>query len=382
MMIAATWWDGLNTGTFLQNSLWQWLGLLGVLLGSLVVGKIAAWILDRQGRRFIDHTKLHLLGLLLRAMARTTTMLAIAGGLYIAAMFMNLNYIQTVGSGEKAVHTPISILPFWLNVCRTIAMLAAGWFIYRLIDIVEYYLLRVTSRTDTTLDDQLVPMIRKSLRVLLVIVVILFIAQNVFEMNIGALVASLGIGGLAFALAAKDMLANFFGSITIFADRPFTMGDRVKIGAYDGVVEEVGFRTTRLRLLNGHVVVLPNGMVANQGLENISKRPFIRRSLEVAVTYDTSPEKLQQAIEIIRQILADRKANFPADKPGWAHFTEFNADNLGIAVMYWFAPPDWAAYLDFNHEFNTELLRRFNAEGIEFAFPTRTLYMKSDTSNP
>ena len=268
---------------------------------------------------------------------------------------------------------------FWNKACETLVVLAAGWLIFRLVDVVEHYLVRWTSRTETSLDDQLVPLVRKTLRVFVVIVALLFVAQNVFQWNIGALVAGLGIGGLAFALAAKDMLANLFGSMTIFADRPFSMGDRVKIGEHDGVVEEVGFRSTRIRTLTGHLVTVPNGTVATAAIENISARPYIKRVLDVTVTYDTAPEKLERGVEILREMLEARKEHFHVDSPPRVYFTDFNADSLNIQVYYWFAPPDWWDFLAFNHDDHMELLRRFNEEGIEFAFPTQTLYVKQDS---
>jgi len=358
---AVSWADG----TFLGNTVWQWLGLLVVLLVSFVIGRTAAYVLQKQAEKLERAERLLVLGMLLRCLAGPLKMLLLAGGLYVAATFMDLD-AQTELRG------------FWLKVCKTLAVLSAGWLIYRLVDVIEHFLRRWTSKTDTQLDDQLVPLIRKTMRVFVVIVAVLFIAQNVFRWDIGALVAGLGIGGLAFALAAKDALANLFGSVTIFADRPFQLGERVKVGGQDGAIEEVGFRSTRIRTLDGHLVTIPNSIIANQTIENVSRRPFIKRSMTVTVTYDTTPEKLQRGIEILKEMLEARKRSFHPDKAPRVHFSDFAATSLDIGVTYWFAPPDWEPYLNFNHDFNMELLERFNAEGIEFAFPTRTVYVKQD----
>ncbi len=355
-----------SAGTFLGNNIWQWLGLLAVLLASFVAGRTIAFVLQKQARKLERIERLKLLGMLLRCVTGPVKMLLLAGGLYVAATFMTF-------------HAQTQLQSFWIKVCQAVAVLAAGWFIYRLVDLVEYFLLRWTSKTETQLDDQLVPLIRKTLRVFVVIVAVLFIAQNVFQWNIGALVAGLGIGGLAFALAAKDTLANVFGSVTIFADRPFQLGDRIKVGGQDGMIEEVGFRSTRIRTLDGHLVTIPNAIVANETIENVAKRQFIKRSMAVTVTYDTAPEKLRRGVEIIREMLEVRKEHLHPDKAPRVHFTDFSAVSLDIGVTYWFAPPDWGQYLSFNHDFNMELLERFNAEGIEFAFPTRTLYVKQDS---
>ena len=352
---------------FLNNEPWRWASLLGVLLGGFVVGKIVTFWLGRQSRRLRQDERPALLAMLLHSLAGPVTLLTLAAALYIAQTFMDLKF-----DGH-------SLMPMWINICRTLSVLAAGWFIYRMVDVIEYYLHKLTSKTETLLDDQLVPLVRKTLRVFVVIVAVLFIAQNIFQWDVGALIAGLGIGGLALALAAKDTLANVFGSVTIFGDRPFQMGDRVRIRGHDGVVEEVGFRSTRIRLLNGHLVVIPNATVANEPIENVSRRPFIRHDMTVTVTYDTAPDSLQRAVEIIREMLASRARAFPPDMPGRVHFTEFGATSLNIAASYWFTPPLWEDYLDFAHDFNMELLRRYNDEGIEFAFPTQTLYIKPET---
>jgi len=141
----------------------------------------------------------------------------------------------------------------------------------------------------------------------------------------------------------------------------------------------VGFRSTRIRTLTGHLITVPNSVLANQPMENVSRRPYLKRVFDVTVTYDTPPEKLQRAVDIIREMLNARREHFHWNSQPRVFFNEFNADSLNIVVYYWFVPPDWWEYLKFNHEFNMELLRRFNEEGIEFAFPTQTLYLKQDS---
>lgn len=355
--------DFLTGHEFLKNDLWQWLLLFGLLLVGFIVGKVLSFFVLRQADRLGKVEGWVVLELLLRCVEGPLVLLVLAGGLYAGGQFMTLETLDA----------------FWNRVCQTIAVLAVGWLIFRLVDVVEHYLVRWTSKTETQLDDQLVPLVRKTLRVFVVIVAALFVADNVFRWDIGALVAGLGIGGLAFALAGKDMIANLFGSVTIFADRPFGMGDRVKIAGYEGNVEEVGFRSTRIRTLTGHLVTLPNGVVAGSAIENVSARPFIKRVLDVTVTYDTPPDRLERGVEILREMLEARKDHFPPDRPPKVHFSDFNAESLNVQVTYWYLPPEWWDFQAFNHEFNLELLRRFNDEGIEFAFPTQTLYVKQDS---
>ena len=357
------WYDFFTDSRFLDNSIAQWLGLLALLLGAFVAGQVAGFFLDRQATRLRERDREGALSMLLQCMVRPVKLLALGVGLMPAGRFMTFSPTVAV---------------FWNQVCDTIAVLAAGWFVYRLVNVLEFYLVRWTSKTKTALDDQLVPLVRKTMRVFVVVVAALFIAQNIFRWNIGALIAGLGIGGLAFALAAKDMIANLFGSITIFADRPFQIGERIKVSGYDGTVEEVGFRSTKIRARSGHLVTIPNSVIANEAVENVSRRPFLKRVLNVTITYDTPPDKVSRAVEIIREMLDARMEHFAEDKPPQAYFSDFNAGSLNIVVYYWFVPPEWWEYLALNHDFNMELLQRYNDEGIEFAFPTQTIYVKQD----
>ncbi|MBS3735118.1 MAG: mechanosensitive ion channel family protein [Phycisphaerae bacterium] len=369
--LAAGWTDWFVEETFLNNEPWRWLALFGVLLVSFVVGKGAAFALTRWGGRLRKHKGISAAATVLESLAGPVTMFALAGGLYFAATFMNLSY-----RSDGVVQ---SFQPFWLNACRTITVLAMAWFIFRLVDLIEVVLNRWTSKTETQLDDQLVPMIRKAMRVFVVIVAALFIAQNVFRWDIGALIAGLGVGGLAMALAAKEALSNIFGSITILTDRPFQLDDWVRIADYEGIIEEVGFRSTRVRTFFGHLIVIPNNTVASVAVDNVSARGFIRRNLNITVTYDTPPEKMEEAFAILHDMLDARKDHWAPDREPKVVFSDFNAASLNILVVYWYAPPDYWEAQAFNHEFNMELLRRFNEAGIEFAFPTQTLYVKQDS---
>ena len=353
-----------SEGLFLGNSLWQWLALLGILLASFVVGKTVAFLLERHGAKLRDSGRLRVVGRIFGFVAGPIKMFCLAIGLYVAGLVLTLD---------------AKLESLWLKTCAAVAVIATAWVVFRMVDVVEDLLQRLTSKTDTQLDDQLVPMIRKTLRVFVVIVTALLIAQGIYEWDIGPLVAGLGIGGLAFALAAKDTIANLFGSVTIFTDRPFQLGDRIKIKGHEGTVEEVGFRSTRIRTLVGHLVTLPNAVITNEAIENVSKRPSIKRVLNVTVTYDTSPEKLRRAVDILREMLAARMEHFPPGNPPRVHFSDFNADSLNIVVYYWYAPAEWWDYMEFSEAFNFELLARFNDEGIEFAFPTQTLYVKQDS---
>lgn len=349
---------------FLGNKCYNWLLLLCCIFLSLLAGKILSSIFDRQSRRMRDKNQFTSMAILLESMSKPIVLFVFSLGLQI---------------GDAFIWMEPDIDLIYKRSVKFLIAISVMWFAFRLVDIVEHMLLKFASRTDTLMDDQIIPVLRKSLRIFIVIVGAMYIISQVFNQNIGALLAGMGIGGLAFALASKDMLSNLFGSVTVFFDKPFKLGDRIKIGGCDGMVEEIGFRSTRIRTLDGHCVTIPNQNMTNSSVENVSSRPYIKRSFTVGVEYCTSPEKLKQAVAIIREMLDARQADFPADRPGRVYFTELAAASLDIGVTYWYVPADWYAFQGFNNDFNMELFERFNQEGISFAFPTQTLYLRKDS---
>jgi MscS family membrane protein len=188
---------------------------------------------------------------------------------------------------------------------------------------------------------------------------------------------SAGVGGIAIALAAKDTIANFFGSITIFADRPFQIDEVIKIGDYKGSVEQVGFRSTKIRTREGHLVTVPNSIIANSMVENIGKRPYIRRISNITITYDSGQQGAERAVAIIKEVLSNvPEINTDPDYSSRVYFSDFNDWSLNIYMSYWIKPPDYWLYHEVNERVNMEIMKRFEAEKIEFAFPSQTLYIE------
>jgi MscS family membrane protein len=255
--------------------------------------------------------------------------------------------------------------------------LSVALLVYNLVDIIEFYALRYAEKTETKLDDMLVPILKKSLRVLVIIVACLHLYNAITDQPITTLLAGLGLGGLAFALAAQDTLKNVFGFVMIVLDRPFVVGERIDFDGHDGVVESVGFRSTRLRRLDGHLVTVPNSRAADSVIHNIGRRPYIRRVMNVTITYDTPLAKVDTAVKILEDILRDHEG-MNAEFPPRVYFSDFNADSLNLLVIYWYFPPDYWNFMAHAQRVNLELMRRFEEEGIEFAFPTQTVYLAGD----
>ena len=290
--------------------------------------------------------------------------------------------------GLQLIHLEQGLFEFSLRIIKFLYLLSFGWFLYNLVDVLDLWLRDLTARTESKLDDMLVPLVRKTLRIFLIVVFSLVVAQNVFGLNITGWLAGLGIAGLAVSLAAQDSIKNLFGSITVFFDRPFSVGDFINFENQDAMVEEIGFRSTRMRTFDGHVVTVPNMKFIDGSVRNISARPSVRRVLDVTITYDTPPDKVERALQIIKDILAEPEmtAVFDLDKlPPRVVFNDFNAASLNIRVIYWFMLRDGRTFWDgmaFAEKFNLKLFRAFAKEGIDFAFPTQTLYLAGDHKRP
>jgi MscS family membrane protein len=267
------------------------------------------------------------------------------------------------------------------KVVSVFSSLAVVLFVYRLIELMVFELTKYAARDDNLLDQSFVQLMRMITKIAVIVVGVIYLLRAVSGKPLSALLAGLGIGGLALALAAQDTLKNFFGSLMIMLDKPFTIGQRVTFGGCDGTVEEIGFRSTRVRTLTGHLVTIPNEKVASESVENIGRRPSIRRLANITITYDTPPDKVERALNIIRELL-DNHEGLQPDFPPRVFFNEFNDASLNLIMLYWYHPPDWAAYMAFSERVNLQIMRAFEAEGIEFAFPTTTNYLAHDSRRP
>lgn len=348
------------------NSWWDYVLVLLVVFAGFMAGRFLKYLCEKAVQN-TELGKIPFHNTALNLAARTVTFPAALIGICVALQILKV---------------PADVVNLMQDVTAILITVAVTYVIYQMVELVSYWLRHLTSKTPTALDDMIVPMVRKTLRIVTVILGAVQIAQQLSDKPITSILAGLGVGGLAVALAAQDTIKNFFGSLVIFADHPFQLGDRIVVDGEDGVVEEVGMRSTRIRTLDGHLVTLPNGELANKLIRNISKRPYIKRVANITITYDTPPEKVERAIEIIKEELNRENEKMHPDMPPRVYFNDFNAASLNILVIYWYAPPEYWDFLEFDQAFNLAVLRRFNEEGIEFAFPTQTLYLAGDPNRP
>ena len=331
---------------------WQWLGLLATILAGLVVAAIARL----------------LVGVLSRVVARRQGVTLPAEGKSIMRPFGVLATAAFWMFGLPYLDLPPTVHVVLLLAARVVLMVGVVWSISRIVDLVGDIFRAKASRTPTKIDDLLVPLVRKALKVFIVALGIVWIADNL-DMDVGALLAGLGIGGVALALAAKDTVENFFGAFAILADRPVQVGDWVVIGDIEGTVAEVGFRSTRVRTFYDSLITFPNAMLIRSAVDNFGNRKYRRLKTTIGVTYDTPPDKLEAFVEAIRELVRIH----PYTRKDYYHvyFHGFGQSSLDILVYVFFHAPDWATELRERHRLHMDILRSANELGAEFAFPTR-----------
>ena len=276
-------------------------------------------------------------------------------------------------AGVEIFAPPEILKDFLEKILVGLVALTALYFTLRLIDTGVAFFKAKVEKTESKLDDTLLHVTRLTLRTFAVIVISLLALDNL-GVEIAGLLAGLGIAGLAVALAARPTLENIFGAVTLFLDRPFTIGDAVSVEGFTGKIEAIGLRSTRLRTFDGTLVTLPNSLIANAKIDNLDARPTRRTNFTIGVTYDTSYEKLKRAVEILRDVMA----NHPGTAQYRAYFNSYGDFSLNIMVNHWCRYLDYEQYLQCIEEILFEIKKRFEEEGIEFAFPTQTLHLVPD----
>ncbi|WP_456373750.1 mechanosensitive ion channel family protein, partial [Thiolapillus sp.] len=343
----------------LQN--WQWLGLLLIIVLGVIVDRVTQYLARLAMGRWL-HRFPSVKGRIRDAEQRLRPL-----GLALMAFIWWL--------GILLLGLPETVLLILLVAVKLLASIAAVWTAWRLVDVVSALLAEKAAATDNRVDDVLVPMVRRSLKIFIAVVGVVFVADNL-NIDITGLLAGLGLGGLAFALAAKDLVQNFFGSITVLMDRTFTVGDWIIVDDIEGSVEEMGFRSTRIRTFYNSLVTVPNSRFITADVDNMGARRYRRYKQKFGLTYDTPPEKIEAFCEGLREIVRQhpymRKDYFQI----W--FNDLGASALEVLVYVFWETPDWTAELRERQRFLLDALRLAEALEVEFAFPTQTIHLQQE----
>ena len=247
------------------------------------------------------------------------------------------------------------------------------WIFLKVIDFIGLILNKRAEATENKMDDQLIPFIVEIAKIITYIFALVIVMGNVFEIDITALAAGLGIGGIALAMASKESLENLLGSFTIFFDQPFTVGDTVTVGAVTGTVEKVGFRSTRIRTFDKSLVTVPNKKMIDAELDNLGMRPVRRVKFNIGLTYETTPEKIKVIVTDIQEMINQHPKT---NQEGKVRFQEFGSSSLDILVMYFVDSPKWNDLIDVKEDVNYKIMEIVKKHNSDFAFPSTTVYLQ------
>ena len=343
---------------FYHNTVTEWGITLLIILGSIVAGKVLYWVFGNVIKKLTSKTKTKIDDIIVDMIEEPVVL-----ALTIVGLWYGLHRLEfTEGMYD-----------FMGKVYHILITLNVTWLIARLVDaIIKEYVIPLTEKTESDIDDQIVPIVRKGLKTAIWILGVI-VALNNAGYDVGALIAGLGIGGLALAMAAKDSVSNIFGGIMIFTDKPFKVGDRIKINGFDGIISEVGIRTSRMRTLEGRLVTIPNSQFTGNMVENVTVEPTRKVVLNLGLTYDTSADEIEKGIVLLKEIGLN---NDDVNNEFLVSFNSFGDFSLGILFIYYINPG--SDILETQTAMNLEILRKFEANGLDMAFPTQTIYHKKD----
>ena len=239
--------------------------------------------------------------------------------------------------------------------------------------IIQFWREQPKTGGEKAFNDQFLLLVGKSLKAVLITVAVLTLLSNI-GVNITALLGSVSVLGLALGLAAQDTVSNLFGTVAVFVDKPFKVGDRIQLSGIDGTVEEMGLRATRVRSVDGFLITVPNKAVGNNTVINVSARPTIRTVLNYGLTYDTSAARIRQATGLLREIFRGH----PKTTEAHVTFNRFDASSLNLEVVLLVGTTEWTEYIAVLEDLNLQVKERFDAERLEFAFPTQTVFLKTE----
>lgn len=337
--------------TFYGNTILQWLIAFSIVVGALAVSKIVYWFFKHAARRLTQKTATNIDDIIVDMMEEPVSLAVVLIGIYIGIGTLS------IATGVESFKGKVFQFLFILNIAWAIERLVNSFF--------ENYLVPLSAETENDLDDIVIPIVQKGAAFTIWSLGVV-VGLNNAGYDVGAILAGLGIGGLAFAIAAKDTVSNMFGGLTIFIDQPFSIQDRVKIKGIDGKIIDIGLRTTKLITMEGRRVTIPNSSFIDNPVENISSEPTRKIVQTIKLAHTNNYPKVEEALGIIKNILSKNK-NVQADT-FIVSFTGIEESGFVLQVIYYILPKDGKEIFNAQTEVNQEILSQFDQNWIKLAY--------------
>lgn len=341
------------------NSIQNWIISILIIVAAIVIVKLITLVSKKVLKPLTNRTKNQLDNIIFYSLEPPVKFAIILLGIWIAI--------------HRLVY-PDSFVKVVDNIYRILIVLDITWVFARLFSgLLQVY----WGRRSNGQNNKMLPIIKRTILVVVWIIGLVMALSNV-GVNISALLGTLGIGGIAFALAAQDTVKNVFGAFTLLTDKPFNIGDTIRFDSIEGTVVDIGIRSTRIMNYDKRIITIPNYKITDSSIINISSEPMRRVVLNLGLTYDTTAEKMKEALEILKAL--PQKVENVSSSPSnvVAVFTEYSDSALGIMYIYYIEKQ--GDILRVTSNMNMEILDSFNKAGLEFAFPTRTIYIQKDES--
>ncbi len=350
--------------TIFGLQIWQYLLFSIIILLSWLAGRLVDRVIYSQVIAFIDKQEFSI------DPSRLLTLRSPIVWLVISVLFM---------AGLPDIQLPVRVSEALFFIARLVMSFSAVLFCSRIIDLLSDIFMGKADLTESKLDDQLIPLIKRAGKTLVWILGIVFILQNM-GVQVTALVAFGSVGGVAIALASKDTVENLFGSLVVFVDQPFQIGEYVIIdGSIEGVIEEVGFRSTRIRTLDKTLISVPNAKISQCTVNNFAKIPERRFKCTLALRYDTTPAQMETFIESLRNYLSNHE--MVNQDTVIVYFSDMNSFSLDVLVMAFIKSNAWIDLVKFKHDVFLQFMKIAEEQGVGYAFPTTTIEFENQQDN-
>ena len=349
----------LNQHAVLEQPLWKYVASLIYIVLAFCVAWLLDWVVNVWLKRLAAKTETKYDDLLLELLRGPVKVVA-----FVIFLNIGLGVFDWPERAQNYLSHGLIVIVAW----------SVTYVLLKLVDLAfGLWRGKIVLPEDKIFAATLFPVIQRVAKVALVIVAVMLTADNL-DMKITSLLAGLSIGGLALGLAAQDTVANMFGAVAILLDKPFHIGDRIKVESVDGTVESIGLRSTQIRNLDGHHVSVPNKLMGNAIITNVTRRPTIKTEMNLGLTYDTPVEKVKRATLILEEIF---QAN-PKTADLLISFNKFGDSALNLFVAHVWEGTDAKEHFAAMQEWNLQIKQRFEQEKIELAFPTQTIHLKSE----